>query len=157
MNDQNPPTETVGPQSPSHFLTYRLSRLHGKLNAQASRILRNAVGITLNQWRMLAFIGGSDRITASELIARTAMDKGLVSRNVNALVNCGLVQRSTPKADQRLQMLSLTPEGRAVFDTAMPVMQTRQANLQKHLSADDIATFRRVLDLLEEAAAEPGF
>ncbi|MEL7346040.1 MAG: helix-turn-helix domain-containing protein, partial [Pseudomonadota bacterium] len=89
----------------SNFLTYRVSRLHGKLNAQASKILKDSVGITLNQWRMIAFIGGARTITASELIHYTAMDKGLISRNVRSLIELGYVVSSEHETDHRLHVL----------------------------------------------------
>ena len=135
----------------NQFLTYRISRLHAKLNAQASRILNNSVGITLNQWRMIAFIGGTGKLTASELIAATAMDKGLVSRNVKSLIASGLVISSSSERDNRVQVLSLTPRGKLVFEVALPRMQRRQDDLQLALSADEIATFRSVVDKLERA------
>ena len=52
MNDEtrtrmNPQLAQLG-----SFLTYRISRVHQKLNAQASRILAGSVGVTLNQWRI---------------------------------------------------------------------------------------------------------
>lgn len=138
----------------SQFLTYRISRLHGKLNAQASRILRDSVGVTLNQWRMIAFIGGAGNITASELINYTAMDKGLVSRNLKSLIESGLVLSSPNARDSRVQVLTLSASGKEVFETALPRMRRRQDRLQKNLSADDISTFRRVMDELEKAAEE---
>ncbi len=154
MNDETPSDYDTRLSQLSHFLTYRISRLHGKLNAQASRILRDSVGVTLNQWRMIAFIGGAEKITASELINYTAMDKGMVSRNVKSLIECGLVVSSPHDTDHRIHILTLSPSGRDVFDTALPTMRRRQAFLHKNLSDDDIATFRRVMNALEQASEE---
>ena len=135
----------------NQFLTYRIARLHAKLNAQASRILNDSFGITLNQWRMIAFIGGAGKLTASELIATTAMDKGLVSRNVKSLIAGGLVLSSPSARDNRVQVLSLTASGKHVFEMALPRMQRRQDDLQLALSADEIDIFRSVVDKLERA------
>lgn len=154
MNDQTPSDYETRLSQLSQFLTYRISRLHGKLNAQASRILRDSVGVTLNQWRMIAFIGGAEEITASELISYTAMDKGMVSRNVKSLIGGGLVVASPHESDHRVQVLTLSPTGREVFDTALPTMRRRQAWLQKNLSDADIATFRKVMNALETASEE---
>ncbi len=140
----------------SHFLTYRISRLHQKLNTQASKILTEAVGVTLNQWRMIAFIGGAETVTASELVRYTAMDKGLVSRNVNSLIESGLVTSSEHRKDSRIHNLSLTPKGQNVFDTALPKMRRRQENLRSGLSDEDVANLRRMLAVLEDAAEDVG-
>lgn len=58
MNDETPTTLNPQLAQLSNFLTYRISRVHQKLNVQASKILNDSVGVTLNQWRMIAFIGG---------------------------------------------------------------------------------------------------
>lgn len=154
MNDETPNENMNRLSQLSSFLTYRISRLHVKLNTQASKILRESVGITLNQWRMIAFIGGAKEITASELNNYTAMDKGLISRNVKSLIELGLVQAKPHETDHRVQVLCLTPGGQDVFEKALPRMTRRQADLQSNLSDEDIEIFRRVMDVLEKAAED---
>lgn len=137
---------------PSHFLPYRISRLHQKLNTQATQTLGESVGLTLNQWRMLAFIGGAETVTASEPVRYTAMDKCLGSRNVKALIAEGLVASCEHANDNRVHILSLTSEGKKVFDTALPKMRRRQEKLQHNLSAEDVTNLRRMPAILERAA-----
>ena len=86
MNDETPKDFNPQLAQLSNFLTYRISRAHQKLNTQASKILHDSVGLTLNQWRLVAFIGGAEQVTASELVKYTSMDKGLVSRNAKSLI-----------------------------------------------------------------------
>lgn len=94
MNDETPKDFNPQLAQLSDFLTYRISRVHQKLNVQASKILNDSVGVTLIQWRLIAFIGGAEEVTASELVRYTAMDKGLVSRNAKSLIESGLVVSS---------------------------------------------------------------
>ena len=154
MNDETP--QDFNPQLAqlSGFLTYRISRLHQKINSQGTKILAAKVGITLNQWRMVAFIGGAKTVTASELVRYTAMDKGLVSRNVKSLIEDGLVVSREHREDSRVNLLSLTPRGKEVFDVALPTMRKRQKQLQSKLSDDDVKRLREMLDILEVAAEE---
>lgn len=154
MNDETPSNFNPQLAQLNNFLTYRISRVHQKLNVQASKILHDSVGVTLNQWRMIAFIGGAEEVTASELVRYTAMDKGLVSRNVKSLIETGLVTSSGHSKDSRVHLLRLTPEGQSIFDTALPKMRRRQAKLQENLSAEDVATLRRILETLEVAAED---
>lgn len=154
MNDQTPKDFNPQLAQLSSFLTYRISRLHQKLNTQASKLLSETVGVTLNQWRMIAFIGGAKTVTASQLVKYSAMDKGLVSRNVKSLIEGGLVASSENSEDNRVHILSLTPEGQKVFDTALPMMRRRQENLRSKLSDDDVANLRRMIELLELAAED---
>lgn len=154
MNQESPDSSAVQLGQLSTFLTYQVSRLHGKLNAQASRILRDSVGVTLNQWRIIAFVGGAGQITASELIHYTALDKGLVSRNVKSLIEEGLVVSTPHDTDSRSHLLRLTEAGRAIYDVALPRMRKRQADLKKDISGEDIDAFRRVVAALERAAED---
>ncbi|MEN8832973.1 MarR family winged helix-turn-helix transcriptional regulator [Pacificibacter sp.] len=154
MNDETPTTLNPQLAQLSNFLTYRISRVHQKLNVQASKILNDSVGVTLNQWRMIAFIGGAETVTASELVRYTTMDKGLVSRNVKSLIESGLVASFNHEKDSRVHLLSLTPAGELVFETALPKMRRRQAKLQDNLSREDVATLRRILETLEIAAED---
>ncbi|MGB7317572.1 MAG: MarR family winged helix-turn-helix transcriptional regulator, partial [Planktotalea sp.] len=125
MNDETPKDFNPQLAQLSNFLTYRIARVHHKLNVQASKILHDSVGVTLNQWRMIAFIGGAESVTASELVRYTAMDKGLVSRNVKSLIESGLVVSLSHEKDSRVHLLSLTPDGTAIFNKALPKMRRR--------------------------------
>jgi len=151
MKDQSPDAERPHTAQLSNFLTFRVSKLHGKLNAQASRILQASVGITLNQWRIIAFIGDAGQITASKLIRETALDKGLVSRNVSMLIRDGLVTSAPDKTDTRVRILQLTEAGQAIYDTALPRMRQRQVDLRSTVSAGELETFLRVIAALEAA------
>lgn len=154
MNDETPKDFNPQLAQLSNFLTYRISRVHQKLNVQASKILLDSVGLTLNQWRMIAFIGGAKQVTASELVRYTAMDKGLVSRNVKSLIESGHVLSSGHEKDNRVHLLRLTATGTEVFDTALPKMRRRQDKLQDNLSVEDVSTLRRILETLEIAAED---
>lgn len=154
MNDETPATYNPQLAQLSGFLTYRISRLHQKLNSQATKILAAKVGVTLNQWRMIAFIGGAETVTASELVRYTAMDKGLVSRNVKSLIQDEIVESSGDRKDSRVHRLSLTPRGKEIFDLALPTMRKRQKQLQSKLSKDDVERLRDMLEILELAAED---
>jgi DNA-binding MarR family transcriptional regulator len=154
MNDETPKDFNPQLAQLSNFLTYRISRAHQKLNTQASKMLHDSVGLTLNQWRLVAFIGGAEQVTASELVKYTSMDKGLVSRNAKSLIESGLVTSCEHEKDSRVHLLRLTPAGKDVFDKALPRMRRRQAKLQENLSTEDVATLRRILETLEVAAED---
>ena len=104
MNDETPKDFNPQLAQLSNFLTYRIARVHQKLNVQATRILHDSVGLTLSQWRVIAFVGGAGEVIASELVKYTAMDKGLVSRNVKSLIESGLVSSSN-HANDRWQLV----------------------------------------------------
>lgn len=136
------------------FLTYRLSRVQAKLNAQATRLLQREFGITLSQWRVIALVGAAGSTRLSDLAQQAAMDKGLLSRNIKVLIKDGLVQSKENDTDQRVHHLSLTPAGQDLFARVLPVTRTRQSKLRADISDDELQVFRRVLDKLEIAAEQ---
>jgi len=141
----------AAPLKLQQYLTYRLSRVQAKLNAQASRILRDASGITLTQWRVIAFIGSAERTRLSDIARETALDKGLLSRNLKALVEEGVVSAEVDANDNRVQFLSLSHKGQAIYAQTLPVTLARQAKLRAELSDEEERIFREVLDKLERA------
>lgn len=134
------------------FVTYRISRVQAKLNAQASRILQEASGITLTQWRVIALVGAAGQTQSSKLSKEAALDKSLLSRNLKTLIEQGVVQSKTDAGDHRVQILSLTGKGRAIFEKTLPVTRARQTQLREGLTDEELRVFHKVLDHLEIVA-----
>ena len=132
-------------------VSYRISRLHGRLNAQAARILSNSADISLSQWRILVMVDVDDEISASEIVRRTKMDKAMVSRAIKSLSQAGLVQVIVSKADQRLHKIRMTDQGRARFDRALPAMLARQHGLVEGLDDEEQNQLFSILSKLEAA------
>ena len=139
------------------YLTYRLSRVQAKLNAQGSKVLRDTVGLTLTQWRVVALVGAAGTTRLSALAREAALDKGLLSRNLKSLIEDGIVLSEPDDLDHRVQHLSLSAKGQDLFNRALPVTRRRQDWLRKDLTEEEIRTFRRVLDKLEIAADRQEF
>src|SRR3954452_11633171 len=57
-------------------------------------------------------------LTPSELVDRTMVTSGAVSKRVDRLVHRGLVARRPRAADRRSVLVALTAKGRRVIDTA---------------------------------------
>ena len=148
------------PESESHkdeqplyqFLTYRLSRVQAKLNAQANALLQEHSGLTLSKWRILALVGAAGQTRLSELARIAALDKGLLSRNLKVMIGEGLVAAKQDDIDHRVQRLSLTVKGQELFDLTLPKMQQRQSKLREPLDARELASLYSALDKLEIAA-----
>ena len=138
------------------FLTYRLSRVQAKLNAQAQALLQRYAGLTLAKWRILALVGAAGQTRLSELARVAALDKGLLSRNLKALIQDGLVATKGDDVDLRVQHLSLTKKGRRLFERTLPKMQQRQRRLNDALEPQEREALRSALDKLEVAAGWRG-
>jgi len=144
-------------EMPLHqFLTYRLSRVQAKLNAQASAMLRAHAGLTLSQWRILALVGAAGQTRLSDLARIAALDKGLLSRNLKTLTAEGLVDAKQDDLDQRVQHLTLSKRGQALFEKTLPRMRKRQRGLRSALTTRELDVLYKALDKLELAADHRG-
>jgi len=146
------------PSRPIHqFLTYRLLKTHLALNAQASAVLDRTAGITLGQWRVLAFIGSGDVRTSRAVTAASGLDPAQTSRSLKALEEEGLIKSDRLPEDRRTLELSLTDKGREAFEAILPLMQARQQHLLDALSPDERKVILSALEKLEIASERRDF
>lgn len=68
-------------------------------------------------------------LTPSELVERTMVTSGAVSKRVDRLADRGLVVRRPRPSDRRSVMVALTAKGRRVIDTAMEEHVANEARL----------------------------
>jgi DNA-binding MarR family transcriptional regulator len=115
------------------FLPYRLSVLTNRVSSAIARRYSERFDLTIPEWRAMAVMGGTQGLSASEVAARTAMDKVRVSRAIARLVDKKHVQRLTDNADARVTRLSLTVKGRAIYDKIVPLALTLEAVLLEAL------------------------
>ena len=86
-------------------------------------------GLSRAEFVVIYSLGLMTDVTASEIAASTAFPKNTLSRAVNRLAKMGLIQRNEGQTDRRQQNLSLTPQGRAVLDEALPRFVALEAEM----------------------------
>ncbi len=138
-----------------HFLPYRVSLLSNTVSEGISVAYRNAHGLSVPEWRVIAVLGRFPGHTASEVVQQTAMDKVTVSRAVRKLIDKGLVEHSDKATDRRRQPLKLTPEkGKVLFDEIVPQALHYEQQLVAALGDRELSQFNRSIDKLIKAAQE---
>lgn len=133
------------------FAPYRVVALGHAISGRLSRVYRDEK-ITIPEWRVLAVIGETDRVAARDVVRKTPMDKMTVSRAVASLEQKGFVKRAPDESDRRVSMLSLSPEGRQVFDRIVALALSFEDDLMSTLEPEEAAAFRLALEKLEERA-----
>ena len=134
-------------------ITFRLSRLNARLNAQASRILGKRFGISLTQWRVLVMVRALGQPTLTEMARDSHLDKGQLSRSIRGMVVGGLVMASErTESDHRMTRLRLTQEGERLYEKAWPAMRSRQEALLGAMDESERRTVFDVLDRLDRIA-----
>lgn len=151
-------SNAVGPETPEmlDFVTFRISTLHARLNAQGAHILRQHAGLSLNQWRIISLVQiFGPAVPSAEIIRKIGLDKGLFSRNLKTLVAQGYIASSPDSSDQRRQLLSLTDKGKRIYDKTILVMRKRQEALLEGISAAEKSALFATLAKLDKNARKP--
>lgn len=131
-------------------LTYRIARLQARLSAQAADILRTHSNISLSEWRIIAVLSDDNINSQKDVLRAMGLDKGQISRNLKSLASMNLISLSTSDTDQRLQNISLTPQGHKLVAQLSPIMLTRQKHLQQDFNEDDLTLLFDLLSRLEQ-------
>jgi DNA-binding MarR family transcriptional regulator len=136
------------------YLPYRLSVASNRASRWVARAYEDRFGLSIWQWRVIAVLGGADRLTAQDLATATAMDKVTVSRAVGALIDRGFVSRERHQSDGRSALVALTETGRRVYDEIAPVALRHEADLLDGFSREDIERLTELLTRLEKRAED---
>jgi DNA-binding MarR family transcriptional regulator len=130
------------------FLPFRLSVLSNTISKQIAEKYQETFGLTLWQWRVMAVIGETPGLGASDIVARTAMDKVAVSRAVAGLLTQKHLKRVAASDDGRRAHLHLTTTGQDVYERIVPIAQAELARIAAALSAVEIMQLNKILEKL---------
>ncbi len=130
------------------FLPYRLSLLSNTISEGIATAYRDVHGLSLTEWRVVAILGRFPDLTATNIMARGAMDKVPVSRAVARLEERGLVRRKADNEDRRRLTLRLTAGGVKLFNAVVPEALAYERQLLSTLDPEEAAQLETLLDKL---------
>ena len=130
--------------SPSHLL-HRAQQAAADLHAAAL----GANGLTQRQFAVLAVLAEQDGVSQSELVVRTGIDRSTLAEMVARMEAKGLTQRAKSATDSRANSVTLTPQGRAMYEDALPKLADVDVAVLARLPAGKRASF---VDLLTRLA-----
>jgi len=111
------------------FLPYRLNRAAEFVGLRFAAYYKARYGLTRPEWRTLAALGSSGRMTSKAVGAHSTMHKTKVSRAVFALERRRWLKRTQDEADRRLEHLELTPAGQQAYQELIELARRYQAEL----------------------------
>ena len=147
-------SETMDTLSLSAFLPYRLSVLSNTISSQIAERYKQAFGLSMSGWRVMAVIGEAPGLNATQITTRTAMDKVAVSRAVSGLIEQGYVKRQAAQDDGRRSLLYLTGKGTQTYRKIVPVAKAQELAITDALNKREIAELNRLLGKLAEATSQ---
>lgn len=130
------------------FLPYRLAVLSSRVSRDFAERYRSRFGLSVAEWRVMAHLAHSDRVSVRDIHLRADLEKSKASRAAARLEAAGLVTKEADPDDRRLIALSLTEKGRGMMAELIPMSEAYEAELNAKLTAEDRAALSRVIDRL---------
>jgi DNA-binding MarR family transcriptional regulator len=113
---------------------FRVSVFSNTLGRAAARYSARHLDLSLTQWRVLAIVGMGAPATARDVVRKTGLDKGGISRAVADLLGRGLLEKQPSVADKRARPLSLTATGRRLYGQGLQAASARNDALMAALT-----------------------
>ena len=158
-----PPTESELDSSDSarmavaNRLFFRLYQCANMLHKTGSRALESE-GLTTQQWAVLGALSrpeAADGMTVNELARYLMVTRQNLSGVLQRMERSGHLIGAADQRDKRARRITLTPDGREVWDRrALPLIQRYYARATAGLSDDDLThALHYLLALLDNMAA----
>lgn len=127
------------------FLPYLLNQAAETTSRAFAETYRSKYGMLQTEWRVVYHLGRYGDLTAKEICIRARTHKTKVSRAVQALSQKRYVTRQTWSEDRRHEHLSLTPQGRLVFEDLVRAAEAYEAELLCSIPDEVLTEFRTLL------------
>jgi DNA-binding MarR family transcriptional regulator len=95
-------------------LPYRLLLLARMIDRRSARELQK-FGLSLAEWRVLAFVGAAGPASASKIGKFGEIDRAEISRAVGRLEATGLIERRPDESHRKRFIISATSAGESLF------------------------------------------
>jgi len=126
------------------FLPYQLAVLSARVSDGFSTLYHQKFGISVAEWRVVAHLSQSDKVSVREIHNRVDMDKSKVSRAATRLEANGYISKTANPDDGRLVTLALTAKGRGMMAELAPIAEAYEASVIKELG-ESAPQFREAL------------
>ena len=134
-------------------LPQRILLLAKIMERVTSRKLQHEFGVSLAEWRVLAFICLQGPTTASVISEAAEIDKAEISRAVKKLEGRELVAREFDNGGRRRMIIRPTEAGEALFRTIREQRRHYFAAITRDLDSSQRAQFDRMLRTIADAVS----
>lgn len=112
------------------------------------------VGHALPRWRILLALYEQGQCSQKQLVEQVRIDPASLTRQLKAMEAQGWVSRATDAQDNRLTNVTLTQQGRAVVDEALPRRTAFYRDSLAVLSSEQLQLLNEALGALEQRFRE---
>jgi DNA-binding MarR family transcriptional regulator len=132
------------------FLPSLIRNLSEGMANNMSRSITGPFRLTMTEWRIMLQLAEHEALSASDIVAYSAMEKSKVSRAVKNLESLDLVTRHAAQGDLRVKQLTLTETGRKRYKALVPRVLDWETELIAGLEASEYRDLLYLLDKLNK-------
>lgn len=114
----------------------------------------SGMGITAVQAMVMNFLGQEDKVTATDLGRRTALDSATLTGIIDRLETAGLVVRKRHPEDRRAIRVCLTDSGRKIAGELFVMAIEANREFLAGLNANEQKTLHKLLGKIRQASTE---
>ena len=136
---------------------YLLKRANSLISGVMDPVLE-AHGFTMVQYQILAWLRDGIAVNPKDICSLLRHNSGALTRVIDQLAERGLLERARRDRDRRKVELELTPAGRAVVETLIPLVVEKLNYALAEFSSAEVQEFKRLLLKLNvtlQSAVEP--
>lgn len=108
-------------------------------------LLKNKLGITVEQWRILFYLWKEDGINQQELAKRSSKEKSTITRQIDALEQKGFIIRKSADHDKRNKLIYLTKKGASIEELALSTASNITLKAEQGLTSNEVELLKKIL------------
>ena len=128
------------------FFPYLVRIFYRAVSDSVSQIYAEKFALSVSEWRVLAVLGPHDSLSASQIVEISSLNKVNVSRALKGLQAHGYIRRDIDGGDKRRAVVRLTPHGREVLTTLIPLVKSLEQSLFAGVTEPDLATLHATME-----------
>ena len=140
-----------GPRLP--FAGLHLARTAHLVTQGFERAMADA-GFSAAAWKVLVLVRSRQWGTQTELAEAMGITGATLTHHLNALERQGLIHRWRESSNRRVQQVTLTDDGSALFDRLLEVAVAHDQRLRSQLTDEETAQLASLLDKLRAGLDE---
>ena len=129
------------------LVTMRMITFFSILRRSTVLAQRRQFGLTEIEWRIMTQVGEYAPLSLNGLAELLLQDRGQLSRAVKSMVLRGLLTRERKPGGPEIE-IELAPAGRELHKRMVELVIARDRRLTGDLAAEDLASLRRLMDLM---------
>ncbi|WP_312967381.1 homoprotocatechuate degradation operon regulator HpaR [Acinetobacter gerneri] len=107
----------------------------------------NEIGLTEQQWRVIRILYQHEELESNQLADLACILKPSLTGILNRMIDQNLIQKRKDEQDQRINLITLTEEGKRLFEIQAVKMEISYKKIQEQYGAEKL---QDLLELLKD-------